>query len=366
MIVIVQPWFSAVGHPAQSLVNLAKIIGANDEFIYLISVIKGDQSAEASGQELKMLGDVFDYSVRTPSVREGTLKVFWPLKKLLSSKYSVDGIFFLDAHLVLLSGLWPLFPSKNIKQLGVVYLMGPERVTQHAIVRWFIRRFLKRKEVVLFLRTEELVADWRLAFPKARIKCLPSLEIPFDCGSVNEEKTLSKMVRLGALGQIRAGKSLEWLVPFFKDNSSLGKLTVAGAFSQPTERTRLAFLDEFDGFQEGFLTENDLLTIARKQDYLLMLYDNWDHRMEGAVMFLAARVDIPVIVFEKGWCGRMINTYGNGVFAPWDIDGFKSFVEQLPSYGSGEYKKLLEGVVKFKNAHSGKLIREDFLHALRG
>jgi len=133
-------------------------------------------------------------------------------------------------------------------------------------------------------------------------------------------------------------------VPLFKSNPLLGKLTVAGAFSQPVERKRLAVLEEFEGFQDKFLNEEELLSIASEQDYLLMLYDNWDHRMEGAVMFLAATVNRPVIVYDKGWCGRMVKTYGNGVYAPQDHDHFIKFVESLPQYGSDEYQKLLKGV----------------------
>jgi hypothetical protein len=109
--------------------------------------------------------------------------------------------------------------------------MGPERVTRYGVVKYLIGRFLKRKEVVLFLRTEELVADWKKAFPEARIKCLPTLEIPLDQKLVVEEHLPSKIIRLGVLGQIRTGKSLEWLVPLFKNNPTTGKLTVAGAFS---------------------------------------------------------------------------------------------------------------------------------------
>jgi hypothetical protein len=62
---------------------------------------------------------------------------------------------------------------------------------------------------------------------------------------------------------------------------------------------RLSALLDFEGFLEKYLSEEDLIHIASEQDYLFMLYDNWDHRMEGAVMFLAARVNKPVIVYKK-------------------------------------------------------------------
>jgi glycosyltransferase involved in cell wall biosynthesis len=354
MIVIIQPWFSAAGHPAQSLINLAKIVGNYNGVTYLISIMSGNHPIEEASRKLKLLGEVVDCPVNTPSIREGTLKALSSLRKLIAKNPSINSIFFLDAHLVLLAMLWPFYLRKNIKCLGVVYLMGPERVA----------KFLKRKEVVLFLRTEELVLDWKNAFPNACIKCLPSLEIPFDEELIVHEQLPSSTVRVGVLGQIRAGKSLEWIVPIFKDNPLLGKLTVAGAFSQPTDRERLSVLEEFEGFQEKFLSEQELLKLADEQDYLLMLYDNWDHRMEGAVMFLAARVNRPVIVYNKGWCGRMVCTYKNGLFAPQNHEDFISFIQSLPRYDSDEYRKLLEGVAAFRQAHSGSHIQEAFLEAI--
>lgn len=364
MIVIVQPWFSAFGHPAQSLINLAKIIGNQKGIIYLISVMSGNESVEDARCKLKLLGNTVDYAVKTPSIREGTLYALKSLRKLFTTNSSIDRVFFLDAHLVLLAVLWPLYYQKNIKQLGIVYLMGPERVTRFGVIKYLIARLLKRKEVVLFLRTEELVKDWKTAFTEASIKCLPPLEIPFDQELAVDEHLPSETIRLGVLGQIRTGKSLEWLVPLFKSKPSIGKLTVAGAFSQPAERQRLSVLEEFEGFQDKFLNEEELLSIASEQDYLLMLYDNWDHRMEGAVMFLAARVNRPVIVYDKGWCGSMVKTYGNGLFAPQNHEDFTTFVNSLPKYDTKEYQKLLEGVSAFKLAHSGDSIRKAFLDAL--
>lgn len=365
MIVIVQPWFSAFGHPAQSLVNLARKIVGKKEIFYLISVISGNTSIEEAKDKLKLLGNVVDFSVNTPSIREGTLKALISLKKLLAADKSINSVFFLDAHLVLLAGLWPFYTKERIKRLGVVYLKGPERVTQYSATKYLLSIFLKRKEVVLFLRTEELVADWKEVFPKANIKCFPSVELPFDDELVVGQKVPSNIIRLGVIGQIRPGKSLEWLVPLFRENPTIGKLRVAGAFSQPTDRELLSLLDSFGGFQDKFLNEEELLGVAREQDYLLMLYDNWDHRMEGAVMFLAARVNRPVIVYDKGWCGRMVNTYSNGVLAPSDHRQFTAFVKRLPYPGSYEYMKLLEGVSAFKQAHSGDSIRLAFLNAIK-
>lgn len=364
MIVIVQPWFVAPGHPAQSIINTAKIIGIQNNLIYLISTMPGNEAIAEAKSKLKILGNVVDYSVKTSSIREGTLKALRAFRKLLAANKLIDRVFFLDAHLVLLSVLWPFYSRPQIKKLGVVYLLGPEKVARYGLIKYLINQFLKRNEVVLFLRTDELVTDWKTVFPEASIKCLPPLEMPLDQDYIIDSQLPSKSTRLGVLGQIRVGKSIEWLVPLFKNNPSLGKLTIAGAFSQPGDRNKLSCIEEFDGFQNRFLNEKDLLRIASEQDYLLMLYDNWDHRMEGAVMFLAARVNRPVIVYNKGWCGRMVMTYANGLFAPQDHEHFPNFIDSLPKYGSENYLKLLQGVSAFRRAHSGDSIRLAFLDAI--
>ena len=365
MLLIVQPWFSAVGHPAQSLINTARTIGARSDISYLISSSTDYGSYKIAKDKLQELGKVVEYPVKTDSVREGTVKALLSLRKLISSDFSIDRIFFLDAHLVLLAVLWPFCYQKRIKRLSITYLMGPERVARYKIIRVLIKKFLKRKEVSLFLRTEELAIDWKRIFPQSSIKCLPSLEIPTDEVLSLSSRFSHEVIHFGVLGQIRTGKSIEWLVPVFKNDTSLGKLTIAGTFNNPVQRQALTVLEGFEGFQDKFLIEEELLSRAIEQDYLLMLYDNWDHRMEGAVMYLAARVNRPVIVFNKGWCGRMVANYKNGLIAPDNRSDFYDFIKQVPRSDSVEYQHLLKGMHDFKIAHSGATALNAFLKVLQ-
>lgn len=364
MLLIVQPWFAAVGHPAQSLINTAKTIGRKDGTIYLVAMRAGDDRAEATKIKLQKYGIVEDYPVNTDSIREGTVKALGALKRLIAQNPSLDSVLFFDAHLVILALLWPIYYQSAIKSLSIVYLKGPERILRFGILKYLIGRFLKRKKIRLLVRTEELAADWKKAFPAACISCLPSLELPVEIDSDFGDPIKSETIRLGVLGQVRKGKGLEWLVPLFKNDPQLGKLSVAGTFNNAAERTALNVLNDFDGFEDKFLTEEELLGNAAKQDYLLMLYDHWDHRMEGAVMYLAARVNRPVIVYDKGWCGRMVREYGNGVLAPEDHVKFAEFVRALPRSGSNEYKQLLKGVDAFRQAHMGERVRNAFLKVI--
>jgi len=329
-------------------------------------MVPHSEKAGLAKEKLKSFGKVLEYKVNTDSLREGTLKALFSLRKLFTAQVSIEHLFFLDAHFVLLAVLWPIFYVPKIKTLSVVYLIGPERISSHRSLKFLIGRFLKRKEVMLFLRTEELADSWRTVFPHGRIQFLPSLELPFDAEADIHVPTPSETVRLGVLGQIRTGKSLEWLVPLFQNDPGLGILTVAGTFNNQAEKRALNFLEGFETFQDKFLTEEELISCALRQDYLLMLYDNWDHRMEGAVMFLAARVNRPVIVFDKGWCGRMVRAFGNGVFAPEQPELFRAFVKKLPKSGSIEYMKLIEGVAGFKSVHNGESLRSVFLEAIQG
>ena len=64
-ILIVQPWFSAIGHPAQSLINMAEAIGKDGRFEYMIACDKDDRFFHDSAEELEKWGVVWRYAVRT-------------------------------------------------------------------------------------------------------------------------------------------------------------------------------------------------------------------------------------------------------------------------------------------------------------
>ena len=228
-----------------------------------------------------------------------------------------------------------------------------------------------RAEVRLYLRTEELAKAWANSFNILNnpIKHLPSLEIPDGDEAVQQnELPHSEQLRFGIIGQIRNGKGIDWLLPMFKENPAIGKLTVAGAFYNHKCREQLSMLEGFDGFIESFMTEDVMLQLAAKQDYLLMLYDtNWDPRMESAVLFLAARVNRPVIVYGETWSGRMAEKFQCGaLLASNDQDAALKLFPKLPRPGSAEYADLLKGMDAFKQAHSVESLRSLVLQELLG
>lgn len=366
MIVIVQPWFAAIGHPAQSLLNTAKTIGKSNEINYLISSLSSDQVFSKIATSLKRYGHVVSFPVNTDSLLEGTFKAVLSLKELINKSSNIERVLFFDAHLLLLALIWgAFFSQKKRVKLGVVYLHGPELIKSRLFASFIIKRFVSNQKVTLFLRTDELVNAWKLQYPKANIMRLPTIEIPVDEVIISDKQQRPSECCFGVLGQIRDGKGLAWLVPAFEKNQALGKLTVAGEFASEAQKIKLEFLLTFSGFINKYLSEQELLDVATKQDYLLMLYDEWDARLEGAVMYLAARVNKPVIVYNEGWCGRMVATYKNGISISKDNNDFFSTLSTLPKPDTKDYEVLLEGVQAFKRAHSGKFVRNEFLQVIK-
>jgi hypothetical protein len=367
-LLVVQPWFVALGHPAQSTLNTAAALDGVVQADYLVSYRPGSSAHSELFSRLNARGGVHSFGVCSTSVREGTLRAFLALWRLRQAGYRYHHIFFLDAHLPTLALLWPLVRSYvPSEQVSAIYLKGPERILGSLIVGNLVRCFLTRSDAILFLRTQELLEAWRSAFhtlPERTFALLPSLEIPeddVDCAA----PVGGNQLRFGILGQLRREKGLETLIPMYSAHPDLGKLTIAGAFNSSADRDELMpLLQAVESFKERFLTEAELLTLAKRQDYLLMLYEPWDARLESAVLYLAARAHRPVVTYDDGWCGRMLRTFGCGIAVPKGTKDLREMLAGLPRPGSREYADLLLGVAAFRDAHSPKRLAPRFLNAL--
>lgn len=371
-LLIIQPWFCAIGHPAQSLINLASAIGRDERVEYLVSSNGEVGHFNDSVERLRTWGEVESYVVTTAVDDSNTTRALLALSRMKLKGRQYQRILFFDESLFVLALLWPLFSLwLSVERISVLHLFGPNPVIMERRNPWqrfVIGRFLKRPEVRFYLRTEELAAAWRAAFKKVdsgKITNLPSLEIPDDVPQQYPKK-FSDTLAFGIIGQIRMGKGIEWLVPAFQKDATLGKLTVAGEFNMPQTREQLSVLSGFDGFANCFMSENDMLERAAGQDYLLMLYDLWDKRMESAVLYLAARVNRPVVVYGDSWCGRMVREFGCGVVTSVDREETVALLRRVPRPGSTEYAKLLKGMDAFRQAHSVKSLRGRVIQELLG
>jgi len=367
--VIVQPWFTAIGHPAQSTLNTAKALGKRDDVAYLVA------NPHASAFEPFSAG-IADYGrvvgFRAPGgfLRMSTLLAIAALARLARRTPELERVFFLDAHLLTLASLWRFVPPRlrGVRSLGSIYLAGPEPIAAHAMKRFIVTDFVSAPGRRLFLRTGELADAWRAAFPEipaSHIDTIASLEILDDRDVVPPRERVTR-ARFGVIGQVRPGKGLEWLVPLFLGASAPGELFVAGTFTNAEHRARLPMLEGYPNFDNRFLAENEMLSTAGAQDYVLALYDDWDSRMEAATMFLAARVGRPVIVYDEGWPGRMVREFGCGIGVARQHRPDARFFAGLPHPGDPAYRSLLAGVERFRQAHGGAASRDAFLEKLLG
>jgi len=371
-LLIIQPWFCAIGHPAQSLNNLASAIGKDERVHYLVSHdIGASEYFLSSMKSLNRWGEVKSFVTTSQVAPSNTVRALLTLWRMRFKGHQYKRIFFFDESLFELALWWPLFCFwYPVERIGVLHLFGPnlDMARRNWWARFVIRRFLKRREVRFYLRTEELATTWRDAFntvAAGQIRHLPSLEIPDDVPP-QYPKRFSDTLAFGIIGQIRVGKGVEWLVPAFQKNAALGKLTVAGEFNMPQTREQLSVLSGFDGFVNCFMSESDMLERAAEQDYLLILYDLWDKRMESAVLYLAARVNRPVVVYGDSWCGRMVREFGCGVVAPVDHEATVDLLRRVPRPGSAVYAELLKGMAEFRQAHSVKSLRGRVIQELLG
>jgi hypothetical protein len=368
-LLIIEPWFCGMGHPAQSLINLASAIGVDARVEYLISSNGDSEFFLKAAKRLSVWGKVKSYAVTKSVGYSNTIRALFALWRMRFKGQQYQRIFFFDQSLFVLALTWPLFSlGLSVERISVLHLYGPKLGMRFWFARFVISRFLNRREVWFYLRTEELATAWSDTFKfleGERIRHLPSLEIPDDAFYQAEKKSLGALA-FGIIGQIRVGKGIEWLVPTFQNNPAIGKLTVAGEFSSFQSRERLSVLSGFDGFVNCFMSENEMLERAAEQDYLLMLYDVWDKRMESAILYLAARVNRPVVVYGDSWCGRMVRQFGCGVLAPVDHEETVDLLLSIPRRGSAEYDVLLEGMQKFRQTHSVKALRGKVVQELLG
>ena len=364
-LLIVQPWFSALGHPAQSLYNTMRTLREVPCIDYLVSEDPqfthhaNLHDALGPGQRL------FRFAVEGSDLKKNTRKGLLELLRRRRELRETRSVLFFDVDLGAVAKWWRwVAPWLNIARLSLLYLLGPEHIKQHESARRRVTRLLRRHEVVLCVRTSELEDDWVAAFPsldRARLRTLPSLELP-PGRHFAERPCLDRAdLRFGVLGQIRRGKSIELLVPLFERCPSLGTLTVAGSFASPAEREALGVLAGFAGFEERYFDDEGLLTLTAAQDYLLVLYDQWDKRMESAVIYLAMRAGRPVVVYSEGWCERVVRHYGCGITVAREGIDLGQVLASLPLPGSTAYAALLAGVLRFRNDHRDEVLLPQFL-----
>src|SRR5207253_11105451 len=128
-LLIVQPWFTAMGHPAQSMLNTARALGPSSDVGYLISD-PGGAEFSALARELKKYGPTQSFHSHGPSLRTGTLFSLPAVLRIARKNTDLLHVFFLDADLVCLAAAWPLVGmlAGRRRSISAVYLGGPDRI----------------------------------------------------------------------------------------------------------------------------------------------------------------------------------------------------------------------------------------------
>jgi hypothetical protein len=394
-LLVVQPWFAAPGHPAQSTVHTARVLtGGPLSTAWLLAREPAGESPTlaASADAISRAGPTWRYPVAGASLRTGTWRALGEIARLRDRGLDATHVLFLDGHLALLAFAWP-WARRALgarSRVALLYLAGPERIASMPGLRGRVAALLRDPRFTLFLRTDELRDAWRAAFPQARrIDVLPSLELASDEGgteiaaesrgtddadalrdgrsagaarSRDVGAAVRGPVRVAILGQLRPGKGLDWLVPALRDRTDVA-LTVAGPFFDATHRAALPMLEGFAGLRAEYLPEATLRAIAAAQDWLVMLYDGWDARMEAATLFLAARADTPVVALDAGWCGRMLATWGLGIGVTPGARPGADWFAALPTRDDARHAACRAGLARFRAAHGPAAMRGRFVAA---
>jgi hypothetical protein len=213
-LLIVQPWFDSMGHPAQSLINLASAIGRDERVEYLVSSSSESRFFQDSVEQLRQWGKVVSYVATAPTGDSNTVRALLALCRMRLNGQKYQRIFFFDGSLYALALRWPFFSILlPVERISVLHLLGPN-LRGGSRNRWkrryVIERFLRRSDVRFYLRTEELAAAWCTAIERVEsghIRYLPSLEIPDDEHQQYPKRSSSKLA-FGIIGQIRLGKSM--------------------------------------------------------------------------------------------------------------------------------------------------------------
>jgi glycosyltransferase involved in cell wall biosynthesis len=378
---LVQPWFVSPGHPAQSLLRtyrsisplvdvkslvfLPKDINLDPYLLELIELCSADIILPDSSWEHKLFG----------TLAAGTFSSIRYLEQYRNEGKELK-VFFLDANLYVLS-MFLNIQTIKFDRLDVLCMVGPEfyqRTWPEYLSKWLlVKKLFDLPYFHLHLRTEDLAHDWKKLFPHigSRIGYLPSLELQ------NSEFTNKTVVsgkinivlerKFLIVGQIRPQKSVLKLFNLFYSYPSMGKLTIAGKIVENSLQSMLSSRTvENVTILDRFLTELEIKKLFLSANYNLMLYENWDQRMESAMLFESIKYGCPVVAYRGGWLGTKIVQEGLGWVISRNKTDFELFegIQQLPSPCSNEYNQVLINLEKCHQKWSSEDLVKEFLNCL--
>lgn len=102
-LLIIQPWFCAIGNPAQSLINLASIIGRDERVEFLVHRNGESVFVRDSMEQLRAWCEVESYAVTTPVGDSNTVRALLALWRMRLNGRQYQRVFFFDESLFVLA-----------------------------------------------------------------------------------------------------------------------------------------------------------------------------------------------------------------------------------------------------------------------
>lgn len=367
-LMVIQPWFSALGHPAQSALSFSRVVPRERVSEFLIP-----EQAAQSPQAQMAASIARNVPLRTfrghgSSLRLNTVMAALRLIGSLRSRVRErPALFFLDADLLAVCALVSAGLTDRFPLVGVVYLGGPEQVLRRSLKSHLVGRALRSGRLRLFLRSVELLEAWQARCPElaGALRLFPPIEAAAQsrlpvCASHD-----GGPLRIGVVGQIRVGKCIPQLLRLAEGSPEALSVAVQGPLYEAQPAEFLNFVRSHPRVHAGFMSEEDMLQVAARQDYLagLLEQSRWDVRMESATFWLGIRSGRPILCFGSGWIGRMVRDTGCGIIlATSDLN--EASLRSVPTRDSPEYRRCLESIDRLRGELTPEALWAQFERSL--
>ena len=356
-ILFINPYYFYGGHFFQTFNHLIRNLYKHDNYDFMVSINKKIQNKafEKDFKKIKKYKKIYTFNSS-----KNTMSVFNVIKaffKCVALRNKVDIFFYYEGDLFALSCLYFFFPFLFNKKETIVYIFYNstylKRRRTEGINIFFIKNFLKKKGVKFFSRSIEHRNSWRKALTgcESKINIIPSIDYPPE--EIKKIKSKRKgQLKFGSVGQIRFGKSLDFLNDYFTKNKRY-KFFILGGYADKRAEHNLGFINKEFIEKKKFLEFDYIVKKSSHLDYLILLYDDYiDINTEVSSFFLAARLKTPIICFPtNNWLRKVFLKYKPGLM----IKSLKEF-SNFPLRNSSKYKRYLNALKKFE---------KDFLNTSR-
>jgi hypothetical protein len=357
--ILVQPWFSAQGHPAQSLLNLSRIVPPGRISLILVSAFDSNSPFAEIADKISHLLPLrsFGPGMRGNNLRRNTLLAGLTLLALFfkgkisrnNRLFFVDGDIYAFCALACL-GVFIVFPSPIL-----IILHGPGLVSRHPLVGRLVGKILRWTRSKIFLRSPTHLTQWQQFQKGAAFYLLPPVEGAFNNFISHCDVLPEGPIRVGVIGQIREGKSIPQLLVLSDVAPDDLAVVVCGPLSERPMSELSAYIHGRSDVRIGFMSEMQMLRLAGEQDYLSCLFENdWDIHSESATFWLAIKVLKPVLSFDEGWVADMIRQTGCGVIIK--RSDFQMLADIIPKRDTIEYRRLLKIIQNYRDSLCPKAI----------